>query len=85
MSWVDALKDFFSWLKDQGPAILLALFQYEEHKVEVAQTLQDQALERLQIEKNHEAVDALYSVRSPSDIILGEIANAGSVSPIPKK
>lgn len=60
-----------------APAIAVALWNYEEGKVDQANASKELAEERLEIEKNHESVDQNLAGKSSNDIVNDAIVNGG--------
>lgn len=57
-SALDFLTQVFNWLKEQGPAIAILIYDWQNAEKEKAIQAQKEAEFELQIEKNHEKVDA---------------------------
>ncbi len=54
---IEFFKVLFNWLKEQGPAIGILIFNWKEAQRQAAEAKQKQAELELKIEKNHEQVD----------------------------
>jgi len=60
-----------------APALAVALWNFEEDKVSRAKVMKQDAETNLQLEKNHEAVNAKYADSSDSSIVGDAIAEGG--------
>ena len=71
---LDALRKFIEeWI----PALAVALWSYEEAKVDQAKSETEQAQVALQVEENHESVDQKYVGVPDSDVVNDAISNGG--------
>ncbi len=66
-----------SLIEKFAPALAVAIWNYEETKVAKAESEKELAEEQLQVEKNHEAIDAANAGKSDSDIVNDAIINGG--------
>lgn len=55
---IDFLKTIFNWIKEQGPAFAILIYEWQNAKVQKAIKAQKEAEFDLTIEKNHEKVDS---------------------------
>ncbi len=63
----DLLKSIFDWFKEQGPAIAILIYDWQNAEKQKAVQAEKEAEFELQIEKNHEKVDADNSGVSDAD------------------
>lgn len=76
MNWLTALLDFIKqFCKDNWQALAALFYNYEEDRVDQAKADAERANEQVQIEKNHEAVDAANAGKSDADIVNDAISN----------
>lgn len=77
MSMFAAIVGFFSWLKNQLPAIALAMFEYEEKRIE------DQKVKNIDLQKNLELANneiknnENFNGKSDIDIVNQAIRDGG--------
>lgn len=75
---MSALVDLIKFIIEQmAPAVAVALWNYEESKVGQARASQELAEVKLQLEKNHESVDAKYLGKSDLDVVNDAVFSDG--------
>lgn len=79
-----SFNDLLAWIKalieELAPAIAVMLWNYEERKIEEANHKAMNAELKLQLEKNHDKVDAKYADKSDVDILNDAIESGGGQS-----
>lgn len=84
MKWIEAVRQFWNWLKEQMPAIVIGLFTYEEQKISAAEQDKKTAQLNLQEKEAEDAVKKKYIDMSDDDVIR-TIADSSGVDASSKK
>lgn len=74
----DLLSQFLQFLKDMMPAILVAVFGYQQAKIAQAQKKLDAANLVIKEEQNKDAIEAKYAGKSDADIVAQSIIDGTS-------
>lgn len=61
------IQDFFDWIKAQGPAIAILIFDWKDAEKKRSEALQKQAELELKLKENHEKIDQDNASTNDSD------------------